>query len=105
RYVHIAYNTIWNSRNHGIHVSGNGFRIENNTIYNSGLKTAASNISLADHKSPYDCSKNSTIKNNILSNCPSLGGPSIKLDHYQPSSVSISGNTGCTTTFYGTTCL
>ncbi|RZM22890.1 MAG: right-handed parallel beta-helix repeat-containing protein [Pedobacter sp.] len=105
RYVHIAYNTIWDSRNHGIHVSGNGFRIENNTIYNSGLKTAASNISLADHKTPYDCSRNCTIKNNILSNCPALGGPSIKRDHYNSSTVVVSGNTGCLTSFVGTTCL
>ena len=105
RYVLIKENTIWDSRNHGVHVSGNGFRIEGNIIYNSGLSTAASNISLADHKTPYDCSKNCTIKNNSLTNCPALSGASIKRDHYQASSVVVSGNTGCTTTFLGATCL
>ncbi|SMC44784.1 right-handed parallel beta-helix repeat-containing protein [Pedobacter africanus] len=108
RNIWITNNTVRDSQNHGIHVSGKGFHIENNRIYNSGKNGGGSNIYLGDYKKDpvQDCSADCTIKNNIFKNvngvdsCPMGGGASIRLEHYQPSSVVISGNTGCLTTNY-----
>ena len=103
RNIWILENTIWNSRNHGIHVSGYGFHIKRNKIYNSGLQTGGSNISVADHKTPKDCSGNIEIMDNNLSSCPANNGKSINRDHYTNPFI-ISGNTGCNQVFSGSTC-
>lgn len=108
RNIWITNNTVRDSQNHGIHVSGKGFHIRNNRIYNSGKNGGGSNIYLGDYKTTpvQDCSANCSIQDNIFKNenevnsCPVGGGASIRLEHYQPSSVIISGNTGCLTTNY-----
>ncbi|RZM24631.1 MAG: hypothetical protein EOO88_22170 [Pedobacter sp.] len=103
RNIWILENTIWKSRNHGIHVSGYGFHIKRNRIYDSGLYNGGCNISVADHKSPMDCSGNIEIIDNILSNCPAFNGKSINRDHYTSPFV-ISGNTICNQVTSGSTC-
>lgn len=91
RNIWIQSNTIYNSQNHGVHVDGRGWHIENNTIYNCGLSTAASNIYLGSG----GCSQYCSIKNNALNNCPIGGGPSIKVRQYKTGTITVSGNTGC----------
>ncbi|MES2376662.1 MAG: right-handed parallel beta-helix repeat-containing protein [Bacteroidota bacterium] len=100
RVVSITYNTITNSHNHGIHVSGHGFDISNNTISNS----QHSNIYIGDQRlcedGYTDCSGDVWIQNNSLG--ASLDGPgrySIYRDKVESngSTIHIAGNTGYTT--------
>lgn len=95
RNVYIQGNTIFNGRNHGIHVSGCGFHILSNTIYTCGTGTAASNIYVGDDKIPHDCSYGIEVNHNYLINCPAGGGSSIKRSYYK-SPFYIEDNTGCT---------
>lgn len=100
---YITYNTIYNNKNHGVHVSARGYHILHNTIYNCGTGSAASNVYIGDQRDPHDCTYDIEVNNNTFSNCPAGGGKSIQFNYYK-SPYYVSGNTGCTTIGYANPC-
>ncbi|MFI4911212.1 MAG: hypothetical protein ACIAQZ_06040 [Sedimentisphaeraceae bacterium JB056] len=96
----ILRNDIWNSYNHGIHVSGYGIEIEDNAIWST---TLGAHIYIGDWKTSPDCSADCTVKNNYFDNCPATN-TSMWIKQYDSQTVTCSGNTGCTTIVWGPTC-
>ena len=103
RNISITNCLIYNSRNHGIHVSGYGYTIMWNKVYNAGYagptggytgSHMGANIWLGDYKTPLDCSGNSTITNNEIG-CSLGGGYVFKVTNYQSSSTTIQTTNIC----------
>lgn len=90
RHIYVSENYIWDSRNHGVHLSGYDLIVHSNVIWNSG----ANNIRLGDQTSPEDCTAYSSVMYNELLNKSSMS--SIDIDHYKSGTITISNNTGYT---------
>ncbi|HBG28570.1 MAG: hypothetical protein A2Y10_19995 [Planctomycetes bacterium GWF2_41_51] len=94
-------NTIRYYRNHGIHLAGDTVKIENNNIY-SGWHCA---IYLGDQKSPHECSVNCRITGNYLKNgSQPTTNECIHLNYVDRATLTISGNTGDGTIYWGPDC-
>ena len=91
RDILIKNNTIRDSKNHGMHVSGYGITITGNNI--SGSKGGA-NIYLGDQRMPPDCSADIWVTGNTLG--PQKAAYSIYRNHVISSRIYISDNTGST---------
>lgn len=98
--IYIRYNTIKHWGNHGIHVSGRGIHINYNTITN-GFGYA---IYLGDQLTPPECSSNSTITQNAVSSGSNNPTYSIYINPYKTGTVTVSGNTGTGSIYWGATC-
>lgn len=103
RNISITNCLIYNNRNHGIHVSGYGYTIMWNKVYNAGYSGPTggytgshmgANIWLGDYKTPLDCSGNSTITNNEIG-CSLGGGYVFKVTNYHSASTTIQTTNIC----------
>jgi len=97
---YIRYNLIRYYGNHGVHVSGIGFHIDNNEIYD-GYNYA---VYLGDWRSPdTECSSDSTVTYNYVE-VGSNASYSLCFDPYEPYTISTTGNTGQVLGSWGATC-
>ncbi|HBG28040.1 MAG: hypothetical protein A2Y10_17590 [Planctomycetes bacterium GWF2_41_51] len=88
----IRDNTIDDSGNHGIHVSGHDIKIEDNGVTDCDNRS----IYVGDYKTPHECSYNITVTGNYVTE-------SMKFEYYQ-SPLTRSGNTGNMDVIWGETC-
>ncbi len=97
---YIRYNLIRYYGNHGIHVSGKGFHIDHNQVYDGALRA----IYLGDWRTPgTECSSDSTVTYNYVE-VGSGVNYSLYFDPYQPGTIDTTGNTGEVVTYWGATC-